>query len=259
MLTFERLPWAITLFLKAGLVFWLFYRKNHRAYPLFFAYTLLNLIQSVVLFESYRIWGFYSRVAIEIAWGTQGLVSVTRALAVAEICHRILEKYRGVWQLAWHLLAVVAAAISMYSLAVAKGNWEYGILILDRGLELAIATVIVLLFLFARYYEVEVEAVVRTLAIGFFLYSCFRVLNDTVLESWLHRYIRVWNQLDMLAFLASLLVWSWALRGAQTRTAYEPAMLSPGMYHRMAPEINSRLKSLNENLGHIGYARRKRT
>jgi hypothetical protein len=53
---------------------------------------------------------------------------------------------------------------------------------LDRGLELAMATVIVLLFVFARYYEVGVEPAVRTMAIGFLLYSCFRVLNDTILE-----------------------------------------------------------------------------
>jgi hypothetical protein len=180
-------------------------------------------------------------------------------MAVAEICHRVLAKYSGIWQLAWRLLLATGTVISLYAFAVARWNWAFAILNMDRGLELAIATEIVLLFLFARYYEVEVEAAVRTLAIGFFLFSCFRVLDDTIFEHWLHRYAGLWNRLGMLAFLASMMLWSWALRRTQPRTGDEPVMLSPSLYQRMAPEINYRLKTLNENLGQLWYARRNRT
>jgi hypothetical protein len=258
-ITFDRLLWGITFFLNIALVVLLLYRKNQRVFPFFFIYNLLNFLHGVAIFEGYRIWGFGSVTAFKLAWGTQGLVTLARAAAVAEISHRILAKYSGIWQLAWRLLLAAATVISLYALAVARGNWALGILNMDRGLELAMATVIVLLFLFAQYYEVNVEATVRTLAIGFFLFSCLRVLDDTILENWLHRYGPLWNRLGALAFLASLLLWSWALRRTQPRTGDEIEMLSPSLYQTLAPEINSRLKTLNENLGQLWYARRNRT
>lgn len=257
--TFDRLLWGAGIFLNAGLVVLLVYRKNHRFFPFIFSYALLNLVQGFAFIEFYRIWEFGSATAFRLAWGTQGLVTFARALAVAEICHRILARYSGIWQLAWRLLLAVATAISLYAFTVARGDLRFGILNMDRGLELAIATVIVLLFLFARHYEVDVEAAVRTLAVGFFLFSCFRVLDDTIFENWLHRYTELWNRLGMLAFLASLLLWSWALRRTQPRVTCEPEMLPEGLYHTLAPEINYRLKTLNEQLGQLWYARRNRT
>src|SRR5713101_1124763 len=259
LLTFERVLWGLVVFLNAGLVFLLLYRKNHRVFPFFFAYALLNFLQSVIVFEVYRIWGFSSSVSIRIAWSTHGLVAIVRGVAVAEICHRILAKFRGIWGLAWRLLFAAAAFISFYAWAVSRGSWPFAILNLDRGLELAMATVIVLLFVFARYYEVGVEPAVRTVAIGFLLYSCFRVLNDTVLEGWLHRYATLWNLLGTLSFLASMLLWSWAFRRTQPTTTFETGLLPEDLYRTLAPEINARLRELNEQLRHFGHAEGKRT
>jgi hypothetical protein len=50
------------------------------------------------------------------------------------------------------------------------------------GIELATAAVIVLLLLFARYYDIVVEPPLRLLAAGLCMYSCVSVLNDTILE-----------------------------------------------------------------------------
>lgn len=258
-LTFERVLWGFTVFLKAVLVVLLLYRKNHRAFPFFFVYALLNSLQSAALFESYRIWGFGSATSMRIAWSTQGLVTLARSLAVAEICHRILARFRGIWGLAWRLLAVTAMFVSLYSWGASRGRWEFAILNLDRALELVIASVIVVLFLFARWYGVTVSADVRLLSIGFFLYSCFRILNDTILERWLNRYAPLWNLLDVVAFLLSLLLWKWALRQMQQRTSLEPELLPGNLYRSLSPEINARLKTLNEQLNHFGYAEGKKT
>ena len=105
--------------------------------------------------------------------------------------------------------------------------------------------------MFARYYEVTIEPAVRSLAIGFFLYSCFAVLNDTILESWRYRYATHWNLAGMLAYLASLLLWNWAVRERQPEITLGPALLSQGVYQTLAPEINLRLKLLNEHLSQI--------
>jgi hypothetical protein len=257
--TFEDVLWGATVFLNVILVVLLLYRKNHRVFPLFFIYNVVNLLQSAVTFESYRIWGFNSPVSFEIVWATQGLVIVARVMAVAEICWRVLAKYEGIWALGWRIFVAMATLVLAYSWSAGQHSWHLIALTADRGLELAIAAAILTLFMFIRYYEVTIERDTRFVAIGFFLYSCFRVLNDTVLERWLTHYAPQWNFLGTVAFLASLLLWSWALRRTQPKVTYEPEMLPADVYQTLAPEINSRLKTLNENLGQLWYARRNRT
>jgi hypothetical protein len=257
--TFERLLLGLTVFLNGGLLVSLLYRKNHRVIPFFFVYVLFNFLQGFVLLGSYRIWGFSSPLSNRVAWGTQGLVILARALAVAEICRRVLGKYQGVWALARRLLVATVAVVLLYSWAVARGSWRFAVLNSDRGMELAIASVIVIFFMFTHHYGVAVETAVRVVAIGFFLYSCFFVLNDTILERWMHAYSTLWNLLGTLAFLASLLLWSWGLRERQPETTFEPEMLSEGIYRTLAPEINDRLRALNDHLGQFWYVERRRS
>jgi hypothetical protein len=256
---FERILWGLMVFLNGGLLFLLLYRRNHRAFPVFFVYVLFNFLQCFLLFGSYRIWGFNSPVSNRMAWGSQIFVTAARALAVGQIAHRVLAKYRGVWALARRLLVATAAIVLLYSWAIAQGRWQFAVLNANRGIELAIASVILLLFLFARYYGVVLEPAVRALAAGFFLYSCFFVLNITILEGWLYDYVKLWNLLGTLAFLGSMLVWIWALRETQAPATSEPEMLSNGVYRTFAPEINNRLKALNDHLGQFWNVERKRS
>jgi len=258
-LGFQNVLWAATMLLAIALATLVFWQRSYKAYPLFFTYILAVLIQNLVFVLSYRLWGFSAGVTFRITWSAQGLVTLARALAVAEICHRILAKFRGIWGLAWRLLLAAVAFISLYAWTVSRGRWQFVILNLDRGLELAMATVIVLLFVFVRYYEVRVEPAVRALAIGFFLYSSFRVLNDTILEGWLHRYATLWNLLGTLSFLASMLLWTWAFRRKQPETAFEPEFVRENLYRTLTPEINARLREINEELSHFWHAEGKRT
>lgn len=256
--TFQKALWGLATFSKVALLALLLYRKNHKTFPALSAYVLMTLMQDAILFLSYRAWGFASPASIQIGWGTQSLVILLRGLAVAEICRRMLAKYTGIWALAWRLLFASVALLLVYSMVVAGLQWQLVVLNADRGLELTIATAIVILFLFAHYYAVPVESAVRYLATGFFLYSSFFVLNDTILEDWKYRYATVWNLLGMFSFLTSLIIWTWALREKLPETAPEPEMLSPGAYRRLVPEIDLRLKVLNDRLTQFWYAGARR-
>ncbi len=244
----QNLLWATDVVGKIVLLIVLAVRKNYRFYPTFSFYLLTTLAHDVVAFVTYRLWGFDSATAYRIAWGAQAIVLFARALAVAEVCRHLLSRYRGVWALAWRFLLLCAVAVLSYSTLAARHDWGLALLTADRGLELSIATVIVVLLLFARYYEVKVEPVVRSLAVGFCLYSCSAVLNNTVLERWLHDYSAFWNLLGMLAFLASLSIWSWALRHSQSEAQAKQILLPSGIYQVIAPEINLRLRLFNEQL-----------
>ena len=257
--TFDNVLLGVTFLLNAGLVVLLLSRKNHKVFPFFFCYVLLNVFQGIALLAVYRIWGFTSLPLILAAWGTQLLVIVVRALAVAEICHRVLAKYLGVWKHARLLLLVASGVIAVLAFGFSRGNWRSAILSFDRGLELAIASTIVLLFVFARYYEVQLEPAVRTLATGFFLYSGFQVLNNTIAERWLTRWAMYWSLLGTLTFIASLLLWIWALRLTIQDATPVPKLLPGDHYRAMSPAINARLKSLNDRLGHLWGTQEEKT
>jgi len=256
--TLEKMLWGLSILLKWGLLGLLVARKHYRTFPFFFTYVLLTAVQSPVLLASYRTWGFRSLISANIAWGTQGLVVAARGLAVAEICRRIMGVYKGIWWLVSRLLLATAGLVLVYSWAVARPHWQAAVLNCDRGLELAIAAVLMMVFLFARHYEIEVEETVRFLAFGLFLYSCSSVVNNTLLEKFLWEYAPLWNLIRTLAFVASLLLWGWTLRGQQSGTAPEPAMLPSGAYNTFAPELNLRLKALNEHLAKFWYAEAKK-
>lgn len=253
----ERSLWGISFFLNGALVFLIFHRRNHKVYPFFTTYVLLTFVQNIVLYESYRVWGFYSQASVRVAWGSQTLVTAARALAVAEVCYRVLAGYRGVWRLALRLLVGAAALVFFYSWAVSRG-WQ-AVLNLDRALELMMASVIVLLVVFARSYEMTLESPARELGIGLFLYSSFRVLNDSMWGRWLDHYTALWGLLGTLTFLASLIVWMWALRATLQANTAQPELLSGDLYRSLSPAINTRLRSLNEQLGHFWSADGEKT
>jgi hypothetical protein len=245
---FQQALWALNSAGEVVLLTLLVVRRNYRSYPAFSLYLLVDLTMGATAFFVYRLWGFDSATAYRIAWGTHGIVLFARALAVAEVCRHLLSRYRGVWALAWRILLLCAALVLCYSILAARHDWKLALLTADRGLGLSIATVIVVLLLFARYYDVKVDPVVRSLAIGFCLYSCFVVLNNTVLERWLHDYSALWNLLGMLAFLASLSIWTGALRHSQSEAQPKEILLPSGIYQAIAPEINLRLRLFNEQL-----------
>src|SRR5260370_40071330 len=101
--TFERALLWLTIFLNGGLLVSLLYRRNHRAVPFFFAYVFFNLLQGFVLFGSYRFWGFTSPLSNRIACGTQGLVIISRALALAKKAPPWRGEKLGHWVLACRL------------------------------------------------------------------------------------------------------------------------------------------------------------
>lgn len=246
---------ACTFCLTLALVFLLCYRKNYRIYPCFLLYALMNLFQGVVLFASRRLWGSDATAALfAIGWGTQGLVVLARALAAAEVCRHVLARYRGIWGLGWRLSVAAAALVLAYSWAAGSHRWLLFALTADRSIELAIAVGILALLVFAHYYQVVIDRAARFLAMGFFLYSCFQVLNDTILERWLQLYATFWNVLGAVTFLASALLWGWGLLLTRQEAMSPPELLLGDQYRLLSPAINARLRVLDEQLSHFWRA-----
>jgi hypothetical protein len=240
--------WAVNVGVGIILFGLLIARGNYSVYPVFTGYTFVNLAQAVSFYIASRRWGYSSRNMWLFGWSSQAVVTAARALAVSELCRHMLAYYRGVWALAWRVLCAAAMLVIVYSSFVARRQWERALPAVDRGLELSIAVVVVLLLVFVRYYEVFANASDRSLAVGFCLYSCFSVVNNTFLDRYLYRYAALWNLLGMLSFLASLLLWTWAFRNPLKGSRPEEPLQEGGVYESLSPEINARLRALNERM-----------
>jgi hypothetical protein len=248
-LQLQAAAWALTTTLELALVVQLIRRKVGRSYPLFFAYLVSAILQSIALAALYRTQNLDKLTTWKIAWLTQGLVVCLRALVLVELNRSVLSRYIGIWALARRLLLCVAVVVIAYDLLLSKGQWQWMVLNGVRGLELAMAAVIVTMLLFARYYRLPVNRLQRALAVGLCLYSTFYVVNYSLFERVLQQYAVLWNSLGIIAFIASLLVWISAANSyaEPTEVAPSPAMAAE-LYGKLSSELNARLLLLNRQL-----------
>ncbi len=254
-LNLGNLEWALTTLTELILLVYLVRRKHFRSHPVFSAYILCAILQSVLMVATYAIWGFQSYNAWLIFWLSQIAMALVRFAAVIELIRHILCPFSGVWALGRRLLLAIVAGVLVYTALLSKQYWRELPLNLDRGAGLAVAAVIVALFLFARYYGLPIGHLDRSLCIGFCLFSCFSVINDSIFERYLFNYLNFWNFLGVLTFLASLLIWIGAARAYLEKVpARELAVVSKEEYGRLSSELNARLRQLNERLDHVQHS-----
>jgi len=256
--------WALRLSylsfaLQMAVIYYLLGRRLWSVYPGLLAYISVNVLQGCLLFFLYRHWGYRDYRTARVAWGSEILSLLGRAWAIADICRLLLGRYRGVWGLAWRLLLALACGLVFYALASAGMVWDWAVLKANIGLELSTVMVLVALFLFARHYEIAASPGIRALALGFFVYSGFTVLNDKILQIRLGPYVPGWQVFATLPFIGSICLWIWAVRQPVAKTVQETAVLPRDVYYALTPEVNQRLRVLNERLsrlwGHEGHRR----
>ena len=254
--TAQQLGWNVSIFLRAFLLCLILFHRNIRSFPFFTIYLVANLVTAVILLLTYHAYGTNNWTAYFVAWGSQTVMLCLRALAVAELCRLLLGRYRGIWSLAWRVLlscaVLIVAYAWIYAAIIPEHNLESGVIVAGRALELSMAAAIVVLFVFLRHYEVASDPSIRSLALGFFLYSCVSVINFTVLEKYSRRYEAVWSATGVFSYLVCLFVWGWALRKTVPRSIFGPSSLfAKNVYERISPEVNARLRALNEQLSHF--------
>jgi len=249
-LDLRYLFWALTTLLEFALLLLLVRRKLYLSHPAFLVYISAAIVQSGVMAFSYK---YLETVPLyNVAWCAQAAVICARWCAVVEITRKTLADYKGIWTLASSILFFLGISILVYATVFSKDLWTLGVLNADRSVELCIATFIVCMLLFVRYYRLPMSNLERMLAIGFCLYSCFCVINDSIYENWIHRAGPLWTYLDMLTFFASLLLWLDAVRKySESPNLATSDSLRPELYGQLSQKLNTRLQVLNNRLEHL--------
>ena len=254
----ESAAWALSVALRILLIVLLVTRRNHLRFPFFFLYIAATLVHALEIFVLYKYLGVTSILAYRAAWGMQGFVILFRGLAIAELCREVFAHYDGIRAFLWRVLAVLMTVVVVLAMVVSNDSVDLRILHANRAASLALSVMTVAILLFARYYFVRVSAPTRSLAVGFFLYSCFSAVNDTVLETLLQKFAQLWNFLDTTSFIGCVLIWCWAVRRTVPEPATKPEMMPKDTYNELASEMNRRLALINDRLGDFSKGRARR-
>lgn len=246
-----KVLWGCSVVLQLAVLALLVAKKQHRNFPMTLVYLVFSVFQAPLMYATYSLWGYESLAAFRIGWISQAVVTSARWLAVCELCHLILGPFRGIWGVTWRALAVSGAVVLLLALSLGGHDFVRLISTLDLGLECSMASVLVVFFLFARYYRVLIHPSLHSMAMAFCLYSCFRTLNDTVLQTFLRNYAATWNLVDEVTYLATLALLASAVFALQPSAVKKVALLPTAIYAEFIPQVNQRLLALNNRLSEL--------
>ena len=247
-----EVPWAATFAMQLALSGILITFRHFRRLPFFTAYICLNVAQGLFLFAIFQYYGTSPHTAMLAGWWSEAITLLARLFATAEILHLVLIPYRGIWGLAWRVIAVTSMAMFIFVVAASRGNADLVLMHAERGYNLIFATALISCLALIRYYSIRVENVYKALLVGFCFYSCVKILLSTVLYDFLYhphsQYAFLWQILSVVPYLLVLLFWSAALAYPLPEKREQQSVLPSSVYQRISPEINLQLLAINKRL-----------
>jgi hypothetical protein len=244
--------WAFSIAAQVAVCATLFFRGHFRKLPVFTAYIAVNICQAGFLYVVYTHFGFSSHTAEVLAWWSEASTLILRSLATAEVLRLALNPYQGIWGLGWRVLAVAFGVVLPYAAIEAGSNVAWVIALADRGFNLAFAVAFVGCLLLVRHYSIPVYPAYKALLGGFCFYSCTVVLASIAAQTLFLRefahYQPVWQAATTVSYAVVQVVWAVALRKPLPVEEKQYALLPASIYQQISPEINQRLRALNEQL-----------
>jgi len=247
-----EVPWAATFAMQLALCGILVTFAHFRRLPFFTAYIALNVAQGVLLFVVYQHYDPYSQAAFLAGWWSEAITLLARHFATVEILHLVLSPYRGIWGLAWRVVAGTSAVMLIFVVGASQGDPGRALMHADRGFNLIFATALISCLALIRYYSIRVENAYKALLIGFCFYACVKILLSTFLYGFLHgqhlQYAAIWQIVSVTPYLLILLFWSVALAHPLPKRREQQSILPTSVYQRISPEINLQLQAINKQL-----------
>jgi hypothetical protein len=244
--------WGASFVVQAVICAILIFRGYFRTLPFFTAYITLNLVQAVFLRAIYGRYGSASNFAYACAWQSEAVTLIAKAFATVELLRLVLLSYRGIWGLAWRLLAFTCLGALIGVGIAARGQGDWATMEADRGYNLIFATAVLACLALVRYYRIRVEPTYQILLAGFCFYSCIKILVNTILQAFLYQrsadFESIWKTTTVSAYVVVLAVWAVALLRPVPAAAQQRATLPPSAYMQIAPEIHYQLRAINQQL-----------
>ena len=245
--------WACSILGQLIALTLLLQRRNASKIPFFTAYMALNLCQAGFILVLVLVPTLSHATSTKLAWCSEGTTLLAQGVATTEILGLTLRPYPGIWGLTWRALVAVSALVVLivawFSHARDTDQLWFQ---LNRGYHLTFATAVIACLTLVRYYSIRVPSAFKMILAGFCLNSCVEVLVNTLIQVLFHKgyevYQAAWQIATMVSFVAALTIWIGALWKPFPVDDRQIASPSDSTYRRLSPEINERLREINEEL-----------
>ena len=191
-----------------------------------------------------------------------------------ELCRYGLRAYRGIWNLIWRFLSLLALMFIAHAGFDAWGQPNrlaiYG-LTLERDLDVAAIAILAVLLIVRSYYGLTLDPLQWSISLGICLFCVIDVLNNSILRnvyagnlfSWFHTdYMSLWpvlkpqvervsdlyGSIRLLSLMISTSIWCYALRKPLAAPERTPDLLPEEVYREFSPALNMRLRAFNDRL-----------
>ena len=236
-----------------GMALW---RGLYNRLPFFTAYLSAVFICDVLRFSVIFTFGPRSMTEFTLYWTTQWILVLLRASVVYEICRQMLGAYPGVWRLCNLILGLAAFVLICVTLldVTQQGPLVARLfLTIERGYELEVLGMLVVVSSFCRYYRIPVSRLIGLVILGLSVYSGMTLLNDTFASHWFKPLLTVWREVRGDAFVLAEIVWltAIALWKRAEEKQFAPVLLDSEVYSGLTPVVTYRLRELNARLEEI--------
>lgn len=161
-----------------------------RAFPVFFAFLLLDLLSfSLSWFVAHRPGGTYLEYFIS-SWSTTILMTLLRFIVLYEVFRHVLREYPGLHRVSgllfqWGGAALLAVAVAMAAVAPGQGLGRVvqPILMLERSLVIVQVGLLLLLFLSVKYLGLRWHHHAFGIAMGIGVYAAITLSATAVLSA----------------------------------------------------------------------------
>ena len=187
-------------------------RGQFRQYPIFLAYTVIQLLRFAALFCIHLLGNreMYRRAYM----GAELLDAALAFCAIYELYGHLFRTYSGVRRLAgmvFRCAAVVLLALAVVSAATspAPDNSRIlaGLFTLDRGVNIVTGGLLLLLFVFSSYFALRWEHFAFGIAVGFALDSSVALVAFTLHTYWGLLGKLVLSLIAAAAYNCSVVIW----------------------------------------------------
>ncbi len=217
--------WLLGPLLQTLLVLLMVRRKLRQEFPLFFSYTVFQVLSFVLKFTSYhrsQLEYFY------VYWVTSALSLVFGFAVIYEIFQQVFRPYEALRQLGKVLFRWAVVVLALIAVVMAMSSPHAGsaslimqaILTMERSMRVTQCGMVLFLFLFAGFLGVSARHHIFGIALGFGVFGAVDLLAITMLTLGAPNAASV-SLMRSVAYNATVLLWAWYM--ARPEPARRPA------------------------------------
>lgn len=177
--------WLLCASVQGAIAYRMWWRKNYRDYPLFFTYTLEQLIRFGVLFYFYKL--HLQASYFHVYAGFQAIEAILQIGVVCELFSDVFGPYEGIRQigpsiLRWASVFFLFSAILVAVFSTGADSYKYlgQMFAMGRSVEIVQAGLLLLLALASSFLALEWKWQSLWIALGFGLFTSINLIAYTI-------------------------------------------------------------------------------